>query len=544
MSFRLSTLVRLPVLALATLVAALGQGTAPPAAVPAPWHPDAGNGQYRNPVLFADYSDPDVVRAGDDFYLVSSSFNVTPALPILHSRDLVNWTIVGHAAPRLPSPRYDQPQHGGGVWAPSLRVHNGRFWIYFGDPDLGVFMTSAADPRGPWEPLTLVAEAKGWIDPCPLWDDDGRVYLVHAWAKSRAGFNGILTVRRLTADGRRLADDVATTVFDGGTKHPTIEGPKFYKRSGFYYIFAPAGGVANGWQTVLRSKILLGPYEDRIVLARGGTNINGPHQGAGVDGALGEFWFLHFQDRGAYGRVVHLQPLEWRDDWPVIGADPDGDGVGEPLATYRKPRSRGPVSRTAPQTSDEFDGERLGLQWQWHANARDAWLSLSQRPGVLRLFTQAASAEPHNLWSAAHLLLQKVPAESFDATAAVRLDARATGESVSLVAMGLDYALIRLGRTDHGWSVEQVICKNAHEAGVESVVASVPAAAQVQLRVSVASGVAMFSYSLDGARFHALGDRVTLREGRWIGAKVGLVAMRPAGSGAGGSADVEWLRVR
>src|SRR5215471_3712663 len=239
------------------------------AAPSAPWVPDLGDGRFRNPVIFADYSDPDVVRQGDDYYLVASSFNVTPALPILHSRDLVNWTIVGHAAARLPSPRYDLPQHGQGVWAPSLRVHDGRFWIYFGDPDLGIFMTTAADPRGPWEPLTLVQRATGWIDPCPLWDDDGSVYLVHAWAKSRAGFNSVLTLRRLTADGRHLADDAAIAVFDGTTSQPTIEGPKFYKRGEYYYIFAPAGGVTNGWQTVLRSKSVRGPYDERIVLRQG-----------------------------------------------------------------------------------------------------------------------------------------------------------------------------------------------------------------------------------------------------------------------------------
>jgi beta-xylosidase len=460
----------------------------------------------------------------------------------------VNWTIVGHAAARLPSPRYDLPQHGLGVWAPSLRVHGGRFWIYFGDPDLGIFMTSAADPRGPWDPLALVAGASGWIDPCPLWDDDGTVYLVHAWAKSRAGFNSVLTVRRLTADGRRLADDTATTVFDGTTSHPTIEGPKFYKRNGYYYIFAPAGGVTNGWQTVLRSKRPLGPYEDRIVLARGGTAVNGPHQGGWVDTAAGESWFVHFQDRGAYGRIVHLQPLAWRSDWPVIGADPDGDGLGEPVAEGPKPVVRGEVPRAAtplgPQTTDEFDGSRLGLQWQWEANEGSGWQSLSARPGWLRLFSQPVPGEPANLWNAAHLLMQKLPAESFDATAAVQLDARAPGEAMSLVVMGMDYALIRLVRTEASWRIEHVLCRNANDGGVEIVTATAPGARSVQLRLSVAAGSAMFSASLDGARFQALGDRMTLREGKWMGAKFGLISTRPAGSAAGGSADVDWVRVR
>jgi beta-xylosidase len=507
--------------------------------------PDLGDGRFRNPVIFSDYSDPDVARMGDDYYLDASSFNVTPALPILHSHDLVNWTIVGHAAARLPSPRYDTPQHGQGVWAPSLRVHGGRFWIYFGDPDLGIFMTSAADPRGPWDPLTLVQSASGWIDPCPLWDDDGSVYLVHAWAKSRAGFNSVLTLRRLTADGRHLADDTAVTVFDDTTSQPTIEGPKFYKRNGYYYIFAPAGGVTNGWQTVLRSKSVRGPYDERIVLRQGRTSVNGPHQGGWIETPSGESWFVHFQDRGPYGRVVHLQPMAWRDDWPAIGADPDGDGVGEPVAVYRKPSSRIAATHVEPQTSDEFDSERLGLQWQWEANEGAGWRSLVARPGFLRLFAQSLPAGGANLWSAPHLLMQKLPAESFEATAAVQLNAVASGDAISLVTMGLDYTLVRLVRSPDGWRVEHVVCSNAADEATEIVAASSVGDRDVQLRLAVSAGTVQFSYSLDaGATFRPIGERTALREGRWMGAKFGLVATRPAGSTSGASADVEWVRVK
>ena len=510
-----------------------------------PWVPDLGDGTYRNPVIFADYSDPDVVRHGHDYYLVASSFNVTPALPILHSRDLVNWTIVGHAAARLPSPRYDVPQHGQGVWAPSLRVHDGRFWIYFGDPDLGIFMTTATDPRGPWEPLTLVQSASGWIDPCPLWDEDGSVYLVHAWAKSRAGFNSVLTLRRLTADGRHLADAAAVTVFDGTTSQPTIEGPKFYKRGGYYYIFAPAGGVTNGWQTVLRSKSVRGPYEERIVLRQGRTSVNGPHQGAWVDTPTGESWFMHFQDRGPYGRIVHLQPVVWRADWPVIGADPGRDGVGEPVDVYRKPSTATTAARAEPQTSDEFASERLGLQWQWQANESAGWRSLAAHRGFLRLFPQALPANASNLWSAPHLLLQKLPAESFDATAAVRLESDTPGTAIALVTTGLDYALLRLVRTTDGWRIEHVVCVGAADSGAETIDAAAAASRDVQLRLSISAGTVEFSYSLDaGATFRTIGLRTKLREGRWMGAKFGLVATAPAGSTASGFADVDWVRVK
>ncbi|HKW02710.1 MAG TPA: glycoside hydrolase 43 family protein [Vicinamibacterales bacterium] len=528
--------------ALFALAATLGLSAQSPTA---PWLPDLGDGTFRNPVIFADYSDPDVARQGDDYYLVASSFNVTPALPILHSRDLVNWTIVGHAAPRLPSPRYDTPQHGQGVWAPSLRVHDGTFWIYFGDPDLGIFMTTATDPRGPWAPLALVADARGWIDPCPLWDDDGSMYLVHAWAKSRAGFNSVLTLRRLTADGRRLADDKAVTVFDGTTTQPTIEGPKFYKRGGYYYIFAPAGGVTNGWQTVLRSRSVGGPYEERIVMRQGRTAVNGPHQGGWIETPNGESWFVHFQDRGPYGRIVHLQPMTWRDDWPVIGADPDGDGVGEPVPVFRKPTVRDAGARTAPQATDEFNSERLGLQWQWEANEGEGWRSLTARPGFLRLFAQPLPDRNANLWSAPHLLMQKLPAESFEANASVRLETTSPGDAIALVTMGLDYALVRLVRTAGGWRLEHVVCTGAADSGAETIDATAIGARDTQLRLSVSAGTVEFSYSVDtGATFRPIGGRTALREGRWMGAKFGLVATRPIGSAAGGFADVDWVRVK
>ena len=270
------------------------------------WIPDNGDGTYNNPIIFADYSDPDVIRVGDNFYLTASSFNSIPGLPILHSMDLVNWKIIGHALRRQPPDIvFLRPQHGNGVWAPAIRFHNNHFYIFYGDPDFGIYMVKSRNAAGPWSEPLLIKPAKGWIDPCPFWDDDGNAYLVHAWANSRSGIKSILTLNRMSADGTKLLDE-GRMIFDGRAHHPTIEGPKLYKRNGYYYIFAPAGGVATGWQTVLRAKNIYGPYEDRIVMDRGETEINGPHQGGWVELKSKESWFLHFQDRGAYGRIVHL----------------------------------------------------------------------------------------------------------------------------------------------------------------------------------------------------------------------------------------------
>ena len=482
-----------------------------------PWIPDNGDGTYKNPVLFADYSDPDVIRVGEDFYLTASSFNCVPALPILHSKDLVNWRIIGHAVERLPE-RFDTVQHGNGIWAPAIRFHDGWFWIFVGDPDWGILMTKTKNPAGPWEPLHVVHEGKGLIDPCPLWDDNGNAYLVHAWAKSRAGINSILTVHKMSPDGKKLLDD-GTMVYDGRNGvAPIIEGPKFYKHNDLYYILAPAGGVAEGWQLALRSRSPLGPYEAKRVLEQGSSDVNGPHQGAWVETKPGESWFIHFQDRGAYGRIVHLQPVNWVDDWPVMGVDNDANGVGEPVSTCKKPTVGKTYPVAVPQTSDEFDGSTLGLQWQWQANPKPAWCSMKARPGWLRLnavartyaetptgchperqrrvsvvreiaetpeilrFAQndrlwtmgsriGSGPQPatNNLWTVPNQLLQKFPAPRFTATTKLEFNPRAEGDTTGLVVMGQDYAALMVTRGVNGLDVKRVTCRDAAQGNPESV---------------------------------------------------------------------------
>ena len=349
------------------------------------WVADNGDGTYKNPVLQADYSDPDVLRVGTDFYLVSSSFNCAPGIPVLHSKDLVNWRLIGHVFTQQPPGEvFSKPQHGMGVWAPAIRFHRGEFYIYYPDPDRGIYMVKAKNPAGPWSEPLLVKAAKGWIDPCPFWDADGSAYLVNAMAASRCGSKSMLFLNRMTADGTRLLGD-PVIVFDGHVKHPTIEGPKLYKRNGYYYIFAPAGGVETGWQLVLRAKNIYGPYEEKITLQQGKTPVNGPHQGGWVDTPAGESWFLHFQDQAAYGRVVHLQPMKWVNDWPQMGIDQDGDGIGEPVLSHRKPNVGQTFPMVTPPDTDEFNGNRIGLQWQWQANPGQNWAFPTSSYGILRL---------------------------------------------------------------------------------------------------------------------------------------------------------------
>jgi len=537
-----------------------------------PWQPDVGNGTYRNPVLAGDYSDPDVVRVGRDFYLVASSFTNVPGLPILHSRDLVNWTIVGHALDHLePAAHYSTPRRGGGVWAPVIRYRHGRFLIYYPDPDRGIFLVTAKDPRGPWSAPRQVLPARGAIDPAPFWDQQGRGWLVNAWAASRAGFNNLISLRRLNRDGTRAVgpprtiikgEDFKPVVTRGGVRRwGVIEGPKLYFRKGWYYIFAPAGGVKQGWQGIFRARRIEGPYEARNILDQGGTDVNGPHQGALVSTGQ-EDWFLHFQDRDGYGRVVHLEPVAWRADWPVIGADPDGDGRGEPVLVHRKPHlpDQPPA---APQASDEFDGA-LNLAWQWNSNPSRDWARIADG----RLCLKSVTA-PADLFEAGNLLSQKMPGPSFSVTTMLAFAPLRTGERAGLAIAGQTYAFVGLEREPDGLRVVEAWSDSAGEHRVRGPAVS---GAGLWLRMAVdpielsVSGPdekefdmpamhrqtqprVRFAYSLDGTRFEQIGEAFVGSAGRWTGAQIGLFATAPFGTQAATATTVgegcfDWFRVR
>ncbi len=573
------------------------------------WNPDKGT-HYVNPVLNADYSDPDVCRVGDDFYMTSSSFACFPGLQILHSTDLVNWEIIGAALTDYPGPGWSDerqwetlgqrldtpsdpppgpqewrtvPQHGNGVWAPAIRYHDGEFYIYCGDPDRGIFMVKTSDPRGRWDDPVWVVKAKGYIDPCPLWDEDGKAYLSHGCAGSRAGHKSVLFVAPMSPDGTRLLGQ-SRIVYDGHETQPTIEGTKFYKHNGDYYIFSPAGGVPTGWQVVLRSKSPWGPYEERVVMAQGASETNGPHQGAWIDTPSGEHWFMHFQDKDAYGRVVHLQPMEWTaDGWPVIGVDKDGDGVGEPVSRYRKPALKD-SGTFQPAESDGFDNVDLGLQWQWHGVPSPYWYFLDARNSALRLYSVDQAEGWHNLGDSPNLLLQKTPADKFTVTAKLRFipnpQLKEKGESCGFVLMGQDYAVIKMTDTSEGVVLQYAECEDALKGKQENIIMTVPLSSEplpvpysnsymsttvppvspvaymasdvyVRMKVmpedrkgNVPDLTARFWYSLDGKRWTELTDKPFVgKPGKWIGAKFGFFCNRQASKNDSGWMQVDWIEV-
>ena len=534
------------------------------------WCPDNGDGTYTNPVINADYSDPDVCVGGtdgDDYYLTASSFQCTPGLPILHSKDLVNWEIVGHALKELYEgdeqliEHFSKPQHGAGVWAPSIRYHGGEYYIYWGDPDYGVYMvkTKGGDPAGEWEKPVCVIRGQGYIDTTPLWDEDGRCYLVNGWANSRAKFASVLTVRELSADGTRAIGQ-PVIVFDGnGTENRTCEGPKFYKRDGWYWIMCPAGGVPTGFQLAMRSKSPYGPYEHKVVLAQGKTAINGPHQGGWVHTKYGEDWFLHFQDKEAYGRVVHLQPVDWSSGWPIMGKK------GEPVVTYKKPKaspeaspdpSKGGVKGPNPVESDEFDSPLIGKQWQWQANY-DEKFGMPTAFGTFRIYTHKLDEGWKNLWMVPNMLLQKTPADKFTVTTKLRMTSKADGQFGGLIIMGLDYSALVVRRVGEEFQLVQMTCKAADKGKqqTESIIATLKPTAKdaidykpgihedIYLQMTVDDSKVHFAYSLNGKKFTACGDEFAMKEGKWIGAKLGFVSAESDAKADRGWIEADWIRL-
>lgn len=443
------------------------------------WESDLGEGFFRNPVLFTDYSDPDVIRVGDTYYMTASSFSCVPGLPILVSKDLVNWDLVNYAIKTgIPASGYEKPRHGCGIWAPSLRYHDGKFWIFVGMPDEGIFVTSAEDPFGEWSPLTCIWEGKGYIDPCPVWLEDGRAFVVHAYAKSRIGFKSRLGVFEMTPDcTKAISED--TIIFDGEKTDPqqiTIEGPKVYVRDGKIYILSPAGGVRPGWEVALRANDIYGPYEFQIVLHQGAARVNGPHQGALIDTPDGkEEWFFHFQDRGVYGRICHLQKVEWKEGWPVMGIHTE-DFCGEPSYVYKKPSGCPKDVMHEPSSSDDFENG-MGLQWQWMANDLGYADVVEKEDGnhALRLFAANSSGEENPvLWKCGNLLTQKLVCPAFTMEAKVDVSHLPVGAKAGTIMLGGQYVYLALRREENGLYLEYVMSEGNDAGQQEKVISSVP----------------------------------------------------------------------
>ncbi|MBD5632002.1 MAG: glycosyl hydrolase 43 family protein [Clostridia bacterium] len=490
--------------------------------------------QYQNPVILSDYSDPDVIRVGDDFYMVASSFNHVPGVPVLHSKNLVEWELINYVLPEIPFERFNEVQHGHGAWAPSLRYHDGKFYCLIPFPDEGIFVSETSDPYGKWSLLRPLLLGKGYEDPCPVWAD-GKCYVAIAFAKSRIGFNSKLALFETDAELKTAADGYKI-IYDGHDISPNIEGPKFYTRGKYFYILAPAGGVGTGWQVALRSENVYGPYQTKIIMVQGGTEINGPHQGALIDlDDSGEKWaFMHFQQMGAYGRVVHLQPAEWRNDWVFCGECHDDNLPGNPVQFGEYPVNVSTGYGIEP--SDEFDGDKLSLVWQTPANRGDNWYSFKNG---LRL--NCAYYGGNSLADVPQLFMQKILYKNFSAKAKCRLNLENDGDEVGFVVFGQEYSYICVVRRDGQNYLE--IRKGEIGGGEDETLAkSQPydenyVTFQMSAKYENTHRLA-YKFTFGGSAFT---HKFYAAPGVWTGAKIGIYARSNAESR--GSATFKFFRV-
>ena len=482
---------------------------------------DQGNGTYINPILNADYSDPDVIRVRDKYYMIASDFHFL-GMQVLESSDMINWKLISQIYHHFDFPGWDNnQQYAGGSWAPSIRYHDNKFWVFFCTPKEGLFMSNAVNPSGPWSPLHLVKKVEKWEDPCPFWDEDGQAYL----GRSRHGAGPII-IHKMSADGTRLLDE-GMTVYTG----PVAEGTKIFKKDGYYYLSIPEGGVGTGWQTILRSKNIYGPYEKKVVLEQGSTTINGPHQGAIVDTPDDQWAFFHFQHHHALGRVVHLQPMHWENDWPVIGVDFDRNGIGEPVYVCQKPIESKTIF--APQTDDDFSTPNLSLQWQFNHNPTDHAWSLSAHPGSLTL--KALKSSTFRL--ARNTLTQKIMGNISEATIAMDFTEIADGQRCGLACMGKENKVLGI-KMEKGQKY-LYISNDTTEISTTFLNGN-----QIYLRVSIdmLNQKFQYFYSTDNIRFIPYGTSFFIPFGFWKGARIALYCYNKEQEA--GATSFQWFKYK
>ena len=489
---------------------------------------DQGDGTYRNPVLPADYSDLDCIRVGDDYYAISSTMQLSPGMIVLHSHDLVNWRIIGHAIADTsqigPEMNWDRMnRYGRGVWAGAIRYHAGKFWVYFGTPDEGYFLTTATDPSGPWSPLHPVMRASGWDDCCPLWDEDGQSYFVGTHFA-----DGYKTyIWKMTPDGRSLIDESRTLINQGAGR----EASKLYKINGWYYhLFSE---VSHGARVVMmqRSRSVMGPYTEHRQLTAANREWNEPNQGGMLDTGPGGWCFLTHHGAGDWaGRCMSLLPVTWVDGWPIIGATSNGE-PGKMVLAGNKPVTGQPAA--TPQSSDDFNQPVLGPQWEWNHHPRaDKW-SLTERPGWLRL-NAFKPLRSDDLMTAGNTLSQR----SFRSTrnevvAKFDLAGMADGQKAGLCHFASSHSALGIAQ-DGG--VRRV------ESRENGSITEGPVIAGNQLWIKSSWGLdgqSEYAYSLDGREFTPFGKVYQLSWGNYRGDRIGLYAFN--NKNEAGYVDVDFL---
>lgn len=530
----LARLMAASVALLLVITPAIAQPTSKPAQLTHAWG-DQGNGEFVNPILPADFSDLDAIRVGNDFYATSSTLHMSPGMAVLHSRDLVNWRIIGHAVDDLtrigPELNWDRMnRYGRGVWAGAIRHHQGKFWIYFGSPDEGIFVTTATNPAGPWEPLHKMWNISGYNDTCPFWDDDGQGYLVttNFTRDPVTGVSYNVHLIKMKADGKGLIPESDRIIHQSRGS----EANKLYKINGLYYHYYSEVKAEGRVIMMNRARSLAGPWETRQLNHVSKTVDKEPNQGGLIELPSGGWWFITHQGTGDWeGRAMVLLPVQWTDGWPIIGT-PGADGIGNTVWSARKPLV-GPIATMPSQTNDEFDGDKLLPQWEWNHQPRAEKWSLGERKGFIRLHA-FKPLRPDDLMRAGNTLTQRVlRTRSNTVTVKVHISGMEDGQEAGLCHFARTNATLGISQSG---SVRMLVYKE----GAQFTTGPVIATADLWLRSEWDfAGDSRFSYSTDGSIFTPFGPTYRLTWGNYRGNRVGIFNYNNKSDT--GHLDVDWF---
>jgi beta-xylosidase len=481
-------------------------------------------GTYTNPLISADFPDPDVIFVNDTYYMVSTTMFIFPGVTILKSKDLVNWEYCSNAIPRFDfSPCYNLDnchRYSHGQWATSLKYNNGKFYLLFITLDEGGFLCTSSKAEGPWEIKKL---PKGFYDPGLFFDEDGKMYVAH-------GYNNIM----VTEVGQDLSPKSADSLVYRGDIRRGLEGAHVYKIGAYYYLYCTYGGL-DGIQVALRSKNIYGPYEQKVVIQDTTQGINfGIHQGALIKTQTGEWWTILFVDSGPFGRFPSLQPVTWVDDWPMVGVN------GKAVTTYKKPNVGKSFPKTILPTSDEFSDPNLGMQWGWNHNPDSTKWSLEQRPGYLRLTTARVTS---SLREARNTLTQRIIANRNQdiptgALTKIEFAKMKDGDIAGLAVFQDPYAYIAVQKQNGAHML--IMVNNGRTVAMMPVTGGI-----VYLRTSASNVTkkATFAYSLDNKNFKQLGDELNMNFNLKIFTGNKFCLFNYATQESGGYVDFDWFRV-
>ena len=491
---------------------------------------DLGNGRYKNPVIYADFPDPDVIRVDDTYYMVSTTMHHFPGATIVKSKDLVNWEYCAQPLAELSTAdRYsllnNQNAYAAGMWACSMKYHNGKFHILINGNDAGGWLLTATDPEGKWEQRKL---ARSYYDPGMLFDN-GKVYVA-------CGI-GNIQICELDEDFNYIREQNVIKDKDG------LEGCHFYKIGDYYYIYATYGGWPSG-QAVFRSKNVFGPYEEKMLVEK---TIDGKpntvHQGALFDTPSGQWWTIMQEDLGAFGRMPNLQPVQWKDEWPIVGNN------GKPFASYSKPDTGVEALAKALPTNDNFRSYPLGQQWQWNHNADDGAWSLFERPGWLRLKTSGTASK---LPQARNMLTQRIFAfhgkESTASKGTVRLDVSQLqeGDRAGICILQDPYAMLAVevkdGKRRLVWQQDIVRDAGSFTPAERTQAVQIDSVVYLRATITKSTDKTQFYYSLDNKTYTKIGSetKMSFNLTVFVGARFGLFCYATQ-EGSEGYADFDWF---